>query len=350
VPGLQNTQEASRQEVYLPTTVFDGDGIISATSWVAAFYRGQYTSQFSPKGGMIPMKAFHSEQDLLIYARHSSPAVVARPAIVPYINSQLEALDMLLEEDATGTMWEPIKAKGMLVGKKTPQLYTYNLEARTDTIWKGPSTDGTFIPAAPIRSTNTHSIAEFGVWDDTDIPDEVNSGIGGSLTSISGSLPTPVLSIVASSSSTASQTCTSSEERDRRTERAKADVPPLPCAAQDIHLWVDNLAWLLLSGKHWCHDGIHACEILVTISANKTLSMDLLTLLKKCATSHKTQNTIDAAQSLLSEEVQGVNGMELIKKGLGFELCQKRVKTAFRRNVELCPRHSEIGGNSRSIL
>jgi hypothetical protein len=95
---------------------------------------------------------------------------------------------------------------------------------------------------------------------------------------------------------------------------------------------VDNLAWLL-SGEHWCHDGTHACEILVTTNANKTLSMDLLTLLKKCATSHKTQSTIDAAQSFLSEEIQGVNDMELIKKGLGFELFQKRVKTAFCRGL-----------------
>jgi hypothetical protein len=71
------------------------DGIISATLWVTTFYRGRSACQFSPQGGMIPMKAFHSEQDLLTYVKHSSPAVVAQPAIVPYINSQLEALDIV---------------------------------------------------------------------------------------------------------------------------------------------------------------------------------------------------------------------------------------------------------------
>jgi hypothetical protein len=82
-------------------------------------------------------------------------------------------------------------------------------------------------------------------------------------------------------------------------------VPPLPFSAQDIHLWVDNLPWLL-SGEHWCHNGIHACEITETNSFNKTLSQDLLSLLKLAAMSHKSASDVRAAQSILSEKIKGV--------------------------------------------
>jgi hypothetical protein len=39
---------------------------------------------------MIPMKAFSSEAALLAYTRISSPAVLARPAIVSYMRLKLE--------------------------------------------------------------------------------------------------------------------------------------------------------------------------------------------------------------------------------------------------------------------
>jgi hypothetical protein len=103
---------------------------------------------------MIPMKAFSSEAALLAYARISSPAVVARPAIVPYIRLQLEGLDMLVEEDSPGTMYDSTKVKGEVMGKQPSQLYRYNRESRADSIWTGPSTDGVFIPAIPILASS----------------------------------------------------------------------------------------------------------------------------------------------------------------------------------------------------
>jgi hypothetical protein len=51
VPGDNDTTKASRQAVYVPTTVFDGDGLIITSSYSAAYYRGRSASYLA-RGGV----------------------------------------------------------------------------------------------------------------------------------------------------------------------------------------------------------------------------------------------------------------------------------------------------------
>jgi hypothetical protein len=53
----------------------------------------------------------------------------------------------------------------------------------------------------------------------------------------------------------------------------------------------------------------------------------------RSATAHKVGTVQRAAQSLLQEEVQDINGLALIKAGKGFKLYQSRVKTDFSRGL-----------------
>jgi hypothetical protein len=55
VPGEFDTCESSRHAVYMPTSVFEEDGIIVASSWAAATYRGRAASWFGVKGGAVIM-------------------------------------------------------------------------------------------------------------------------------------------------------------------------------------------------------------------------------------------------------------------------------------------------------
>jgi hypothetical protein len=51
----------------------------------------------------------------------------------------------------------------------------------------------------------------------------------------------------------------------------------------------------------------------------------------RSATAHKGGIVQRTTQSLLQEEVLGINDLDLIKAGKGFELFQSRVKTGFSR-------------------
>jgi hypothetical protein len=93
--------------------------------------------------------------------------------------------------------------------------------------------------------------------------------------------------------------------------------------------WSENLLWRLSAQHWWCHDGIHTCEILTTTPETTSLSQDLLSLLQRCTLAHKNANHQRAVQSLFEEEMAGVDGLDLIKNGKGFELFQLRVKTGF---------------------
>jgi hypothetical protein len=124
-----------------------------------------------------------------------------------------------------------------------------------------------------------------------------------------------------------------SEERERSKDRLKSlDIPPLPLAIKDLHQWVQNLP-CLLSGQHWCCDQIHACDLTETTPEMISLSHNFLTVIMRSATAHKVGTVQRAAQSLLQEEVLGINGLDLIKAGKGFELFHSRVKTGFSRGL-----------------
>jgi hypothetical protein len=63
------------------------------------------------------------------------------------------------------------------------------------------------------------------------------------------------------------------------------------------------------------------------------LSQDLLTVIQRAATVHKSAATQRGVHSLLKEEIGSVNGLALIKEGKGFELFQLRIRTGYSRGL-----------------
>jgi hypothetical protein len=113
-------------------------------------------------------------------------------------------------------------------------------------------------------------------------------------------------------SKSSSATYSVTEEREWSKDRlAQLDIPPLPHNNKEAIGWGEMLPWLL-SGKFWCHDGVHACNIPVTTDDNHMLSQDLLTVIQRAATVHKSAATQRGVQSLLKEEISSVNGLALI--------------------------------------
>jgi hypothetical protein len=107
-------------------------------------------------------------------------------------------------------------------------------------------------------------------------------------------------------------------------------VVPLPTSGKALYEWVLNLKWPL-AGNCWCHDGVHATDIVTTTPSNKSLSNDLLSVLKKAVTEHTSSSHQHNAQSLLQDNVNGVNGM--IAQGKGYEMCQIRIKSGFSHGL-----------------
>jgi hypothetical protein len=93
------------------------------------------------------------------------------------------------------------------------------------------------------------------------------------------------------SKTSSSATYSVAEERERSKDRlSRLDIPPLPHGNKEAIGWGEMLPWLL-SGQFWCHEGVHACDIPVTTADNRTLSQDLLTVIQRAATVHKTAAT-----------------------------------------------------------
>jgi hypothetical protein len=65
--------------------------------------------------------------------------VVKIPALVPYIQGQLEYLEMIDDSDLQGIIHDPVTINGRSTGRKTPLLYTYNQESQAETLWEFPS-------------------------------------------------------------------------------------------------------------------------------------------------------------------------------------------------------------------
>jgi hypothetical protein len=146
-------------------------------------------------------------------------------------------------------------------------------------------------------------------------------------------VPDVIPSTADSTNSGSHSNYSSAEERERSKDRLRSlSIPPLPLATKDLRQWVRNLPWQL-SGQHWCHEDIHACDLLETCPETISLSQDFLTVIMRSASTHKEATVQRATQSLLQEEFQGVKGLDLIKSGKGFELFQTRVKTGFTRGL-----------------
>jgi hypothetical protein len=315
VPGDIDTCKQSRRALYMPTSVFAQDGVVICRSWAAAMYKGRAASYFSTKGGAVVLRAFDTEPGLLAYARLSTPFVADRPAVVPYIRSQLLYHDILDKNDMEGTFRDPIQYQGLAIGKKAPILFHYNRESQQRTPWT-PSH-----PPNPVIS---------GELDD---PTDMIAGREIAVASPEPQIPPPQGNDDSKVSKSSSATYSVSEERERSKDRlARLYIPPLPHGNKEAIGWGEMLPWLL-SGQFWCHDGVHACDIPVTTDDNRMLSQDLLMVIQRAATVHKSAATQRGVQSLLKEEIGSVNGLALIKEGKGFEVFQLRIRTGYSRGL-----------------
>jgi hypothetical protein len=262
------------------------------------------------------MKGFATERELLGSARLTTPTVVKTPALVPYIRAQLKSLEMAEESDLNGTIHDPVVIEGTRVDRHWPQLFGYNPESQAETVWRTPS-DVSIAPSHIISVDLSHH----------EIPTLVP------LLAAPTTTTAPFPDRSQSTSDSINSHYSTSEERERSKDLLKSlEIPPLPLATSELHQWVQNLPWLL-SGQHWCHDDTHACDLLETTADNISLSRDFLTVLMRSATAHKVGTVQRGVHSLLQEEVQGINGLDLIKSGRGFELFQTRVKTGFSRGL-----------------
>jgi hypothetical protein len=61
VPGTNDTTKASRQPVYVPTTVLADDGLVLTESYAAAYYRGRTASYLAGGGMANPVRAFPTQ-------------------------------------------------------------------------------------------------------------------------------------------------------------------------------------------------------------------------------------------------------------------------------------------------
>jgi hypothetical protein len=96
-------------------------------------------------------------------------------------------------------------------------------------------------------------------------------------------------------------------------------VASLPTSGKALHEWVLNLKWSL-AGNCWCHNGVHATDIVTTTPGTKSLSNDLLSVLKKSVTEHASSSHQRNAWSLLQDNINGIDRMALILQGKGFEM------------------------------
>jgi hypothetical protein len=246
VPVHIDKCKRSHKAHYIVLHTFKGDGVMVCQLYAAALYRGQAASHFS-RVGQIMMKGFSTKQAALQSVRLTTPSVVKTPSLVSYIQSQLEHLEMLEENDLHGIIHDPVTINGRSTGRTTPLLYTYNLESHDETLWEEPSDDDevSISPGHIIRvelsgrpPDSPHSSAVNGPDPHERVP-EVIPSTGNSISSHS--------------------TCSSEEERERSEEHERSKdrlrsltIPPLPLATKELHQWVQNLPWQL-SGQHWCH-------------------------------------------------------------------------------------------------
>jgi hypothetical protein len=211
------------------------------------------------------MKGYPTEQAALASVRLTTPTVVKIPALVPYIQGQLEYLEMIDDSDLQGIIHDPVTINGRSTGQKIPLLYTYNQESQAETLWELPSDADVSISAGHIIQVDLSGRPPDGVPHPS-VPREIQerpSGTG-NLAETHAQIPEVIRSTADSISSGIHSNYSSAEERKRSKDRLRLlSIPPLPLATKDLHQWVQNLPWQL-SGQHWCHDGIHACDLLET--------------------------------------------------------------------------------------
>lgn len=131
IPGEHaSVNKKSHQNYYVPTSVFQNDGLIITESYATAFFRGCAAS-----GVGNPLKAFHTLTEAKAHLRRCAPQTVSLPALVPYISSQLEQFDLLDDGDGAPSPLDPITVAGQIRGRQTPMLYPATGDFQTQSPW-----------------------------------------------------------------------------------------------------------------------------------------------------------------------------------------------------------------------
>jgi hypothetical protein len=149
VPGHLDTCKQSHQAYYLVMHTFEGGGTVICRSWASAYYQGRAASHFS-RSGPITMKGHYTENAVLASVQLTTPSVVKRPEVVPYLHDQLAYFDMLENPDIPGTIHDPVTIDGRTIERTSPQLFRYNPESHSETLWAGPDGPNTTISASYI--------------------------------------------------------------------------------------------------------------------------------------------------------------------------------------------------------
>jgi hypothetical protein len=276
VPGnhSQGNCASSGGAIYVPGNVFDDDGGIMINSYAGAYFRGR-SGQF----GAIRSQGVCRKFDTIGQARrhlHECPPVSApQPAIVPYLAHQLMGFDVFTAADKQGVLPDLMTGDDNLpYGRTTPMLYPYLGDKHTnipwdpfamDTLGSEPEDldDAAAAPAAP-DGTGMHTVPE----------DEASTATA----------PTAMSSVT-------DKTLSMKDEftlRNYRMKNIAASVTAIPLDPLRVAPWLVNIKWVL-GGDLWQHDGVHACDILVTTPHTKFLSEDLLNILKLSVSKHPTE-------------------------------------------------------------
>jgi hypothetical protein len=201
---------------------------------------------------------------------------------------------------------------GRIIGRETPDLHHYHSQPDMfgSCPWAPPAdTEPYFEDARDLEPMSVHDDDDddegtFFDADDSGCPE------GGSLGTMTTAYSTK-------------------DERERSRERTRVinrtQFPVLPLTADGVREWAESIKWVL-SSQIWCHHGTHAADITATTSATESLPRDFLQILKKAAAAHTSTQHNRTACSLLEDDYNGINGANLIARGQGFELYQRRVK------------------------
>ena len=297
VPGIIDTKKSSRQNFYVPIYVCDSEGPIITTSHAAAYYRGILAGHFSTgRRALNPLRGFSTLKEASAAINNNRPVSVPLPGVVPYIRDQLLAFDLYQDGD-DGTFHDPVVFDGIEMGRKTPKLFHYFTGTETPVLWKAFETStSTYVPSVP--SNVTVSTQSTSLGEDTQ--------------------------------------STNAVERERSKERMRrfdqANVRPMPTSTAELYEWITFLPYDL-AGSCWCHGTTHVCHLLETTPETESLSLDLLTVLQRSVQAHTDPVKRRNARELLVDNVNGVDGAQLVEQGKGIELYQQRVKDGFFRGL-----------------
>jgi hypothetical protein len=109
----------------------------------------------------------------------------------------------------------------------------------------------------------------------------------------------------------------------------RADLPHDPIKVNDCIVGRKTPVLYPFTGDTRCTE----TDVSSMTPVTKSLSNDLLSVFKKAVTEHTSSSHQRNARSLLQDNINGVNGSNLITQGRGFEMFHMRIKLGFSRGL-----------------